>query len=422
MTDRRKPPHPWLFALTAIPYGVGGAFTSQLMPNFAERAGYKLDSIGWFTTLLFIPTWLQFLYTPVVDNGWSRRSWLIGLALVGGGCFAVACSIPLTTHLYLFLALAFAGQVISGLVASCNGALMATTIPDELRGRAGAAYNIGNISGGAVFVFALIWLADKLEPWALGLIATTLMVAPSLAVLAIVEPPREHGNRDAFVKMLKDVRRVIVSKSGITGILLMLSPVGTAAMTNSFTAINDDYHTSGFSAGLLNGPIGAVFTAVGAWVGGYVCDRHSRRAMYLLSGVLTAVVSLAISTQANTQIVYWVGTSGYNLVTGFCFAAFTATVLETIGHGDSAAGTKYTLFTAAGNVAIAYTNLVNTRAYEHGGNSTHALFQSDAVLNLAGAAVLGAIFWRLRSFGASKHPPEAQAASAELPRARVHDE
>ena len=41
MLDRRKPPHPWLFALTAIPYGVGGAFTGQLMPSFAEDAGYN---------------------------------------------------------------------------------------------------------------------------------------------------------------------------------------------------------------------------------------------------------------------------------------------------------------------------------------------------------------------------------------------
>ena len=161
MLDRRKPPHPWLFALTAIPYGVGGAFTSQLMPSFAEDAGYKLDKIGWFTTLLFVPTWLQFMYTPLVDLGPSRRYWLIGLALFGAACFAIACVIPLETHLTAFLSLAFAGQVISGLVASCNGGLMATTIPDEHRGTAGAAYNIGNISGGAVVVFVLIWLHDR---------------------------------------------------------------------------------------------------------------------------------------------------------------------------------------------------------------------------------------------------------------------
>jgi MFS family permease len=417
MLDRRKPPHPWLFALTAIPYGVGGAFTSQLMPSFAEDAGYKLDKIGWFTTLLFVPTWLQFMYTPLVDLGPSRRHWLIGLALVGAACFAIACVIPLETHLSAFLSLAFAGQVISGLVASCNGGLMATTIPDEHRGTAGAAYNIGNISGGAVVVFVLIWLHDQIEPWALALITIVLMVGPSLAVLAVVEPPRERP-KDVWRPLMRDVAGVLFSKSGITGMLLMLSPVGTAALTNSFTAIKADYHTDKLTAGLVNGLVAAALNALGAWIGGILCDRHSRRAMYLLSGVLTAGVALVIAEQAPTREVYIVGVSAYNLVTGFCFAAFTATVLETIGHGDAAAGTKYTLFTAAGNIAITYTNFVDTRAYSHWNNSSGALFACDSLLNIAGVVVLGAIFWQLRTFGASKHPPELP----ELPVARVHDD
>jgi MFS family permease len=414
MLDRRKPPHPWLFALTAIPYGVGGAFTGQLMPSFAEDAGYKLDKIGWFSTLLFVPTWLQFMYTPLIDLGPTRRQWLIGLALGGAACFALACMIPLETHLTAFLTLAFAGQVISGLVGSCNGGLMATTIPDEHRGTAGAAYNIGNISGGAVVVFVLIWLHDQIEPWALALITVVLMVAPSLAVLSIVEPPRDRP-KHVWGPMLRDVRGVLFTKSGITGMLLMLSPVGTAALTLSFAATKTDYHTDKFTAGLVNGLVAAALNALGAWIGGILCDRHSRRAMYLLSGVLTAVVALAIAEQAPTREVYIVGVSAYNLVTGFCFAAFTATVLETIGHGDAAAGTKYTLFTAAGNIAITYTNFVDTRAYTQWNNSVGALFASDALLNMAGVVVLGVIFWRLRTFGASKHPPE----KPDLPVARV---
>ncbi|HEY3801082.1 MAG TPA: MFS transporter [Kofleriaceae bacterium] len=428
MSLPRKAPHPWLFALTGIPYGVGGAFTAQMMPSFAEDAGYHLDKIGWFTTLLFVPTWMQFLYTPVLDLGPSRRHWLIGLALVGAACFGVACAIPLETHITAFLVLAFTGQVISGLVGSCNGALMATTIPDEHRGTAGAAYNIGNISGGAVVGSALLALHGEIPPWTLGLIAVVLMVGPSLAVLAIVEPSRQKPI-DVWAPMWRDVKKVATSKSGITGILLMLSPVGTVALTNSFTALKTDFHTDKRTVALVTGIGAATLNAIGAWAGGKLCDRHSRRAMYLLSGVLTAIVSLVIAEQAQTREVYIIGVSAYQLVTGFCYAAFTATVLETIGHGDAAAATKYTLCTAAGNVAIAYTNLVDTQAYAHWHRSVPALFGSDALLNVAGVLVLGAIFWRLRTFGASKHPPETQPevtepaeppAPAQLPTARIH--
>jgi MFS family permease len=362
----------------------------------------------------------------LLDLGPSRRHWLIGLALVGAACFGVACAIPLETHISAFLVLAFTGQVISGLVGSCNGALMATTIPDEHRGTAGAAYNIGNISGGAVVGSALLALHGEIPPWTLGLIAVVLMVGPSLAVLAIVEPSRQKPI-DVWAPMWRDVKKVATSKSGITGILLMLSPVGTVALTNSFTALKTDFHTDKRTVALVTGIGAATLNAIGAWAGGKLCDRHSRRAMYLLSGVLTAIVSLVIAEQAQTREVYIIGVSAYQLVTGFCYAAFTATVLETIGHGDAAAATKYTLCTAAGNVAIAYTNLVDTQAYAHWHRSVPALFGSDALLNVAGVLVLGAIFWRLRTFGASKHPPEPEVtepaeppAPAQLPTARIH--
>ncbi|HEV7557651.1 MAG TPA: hypothetical protein VGO00_19435, partial [Kofleriaceae bacterium] len=130
------------------------------------------------------------------------------------------------------------------------------------------------------------------------------------------------------------------------------------------------------------------------------------------SGALTAVCGLAMSVAPHTQSAYAFGVCAYYLVMGMCFASFTATVLETIGHGDAAAATKYTLFTAAGNVAIAYVNLIDTRFYDPHkiGEITYGnvdgLFQSDALLNLGGVVVLGAVFWKLGSFGKTKHPPE----------------
>jgi len=95
------------------------------------------------------------------------------------------------------------------------------------------------------------------------------------------------------------------------------------------------------------------------------------------------------------------GALTYALVTGFCYAAFTATVLETIGSDDKSAATRYSLFTAAGNVGIAYVGLIDSRFEARHGVS--GVVASDAVLNLAGVVVLGFVFWRLGSFGKSRH-------------------
>ena len=426
MTARPKPPHPWLFALAAVPYGVGGVFTGQIMPHFAEHAGFTLDNIGWFTTLLFVPTWLQFLYAPIIDLGMARRYWLILMAALGATCFAAASAVSIHDHTRLFLALAFAGQLLSGLVGSCCGALMATTIPDQLRGRAGAAYNVGNLAGGALVASLIMSLGDHDVPsTVIGASFYVLMLGPALAVFLIVEPTRIKPHR-VFRTMARDVSGVLFTKSGITGILLCISPVGTAALANSFTGMTRDYHASSWVVSTINGIGQAVLASIGAWIGGVLCDRHSRRAMYLLSGALTAIVGIVVALSPRTELAYAIGVSTYYLVMGLCFAAFTATALETIGHGDAAASTKYTLFTAAGNVAIAYVNLIDTQAYGHWGQSTGALFATDSLLNLGGVAVLGVVFWRLGSLGARRHPPESSIDTAvpeppELPVARIHD-
>jgi len=79
-------------------------------------------------------------------------------------------------------------------------------------------------------------------------------------------------------------------------------------------------------------------------------------------------------------------------------------VLETIGESDRTAATKYSLFTAASNLAIAYVGWIDTRFDERYGVS--GVVMSDAALNLIGAAVLAIVFWRLGSFGKWRHSTE----------------
>jgi hypothetical protein len=89
------------------------------------------------------------------------------------------------------------------------------------------------------------------------------------------------------------------------------------------------------------------------------------------------------------------------LITGFCYSSFTATVLETIGKGGRAAATQYSLFVAAGNLAILYVGLIDTRFDKAHG--VEGVIASDATLNIIGVVVLAIVFWRLGSFGKWRH-------------------
>jgi MFS family permease len=412
-----------------MPYGVVGSFTGMVMPYLARRAGIEVEDIGWFVTLLFVPTFFQFIYAPVVDFWMRRKHWLVTVATVGALCQFGAYQMSLPDHLVPFLIFAFAAQAISGLVGACNGGLLATTIPDDKRGKAGAWYNIGNLSGGGVSgALAIYMTGHGYSPVLVGGVLAAMMILPSLAILVIDEPApdREGSFLQALRVVIREAWSILDNRAGLTGLLLCLSPVGTAALANYFSAIAEDFVKPGLTDQLakldteaakalldqkvsdllafVSGPVGQILTAVGAGIGGFLCDRANRRAMYLVSGGLTAVCGIALAFAPHTELSFTVGALVYALITGFCYASFTATVLETIGDEKQAASTRYSMFVAAGNAAIAYVGLVNTRFHADHGSS--GVIASDAILNFGGVVILGMVFWRLGLF---RRKPTASA-------------
>ena len=403
--NRALHPPPWLFGLVGIPYGVGGGFAATTMPFLARKAGISVGDIGWYGSALLFPPIVQFLYAPIVDIGPKRKHWLIIVAAIGSVCFGLSLAMPLPSKIGAFLALAFVGQTISGLTGSCNGGLLATTMPDRLRGAAGGWLNVGNLTGGALGAWLTLVMAERFRPVTVGLALVALMTLPALPILSVHEPEREQRSLgEIFGTLWHDVTRVAKSRTGWTGMLLFLSPVGTAALVNYFAGIARDYRASDGMVAFVNGPVNGLVTAAGSLIGGYLCDRFSRRLMYLLAGGLTAMCGLVMMAAPLTPMTYAVGVSVYLFITGYCYSAFSAAVLETIGKGGAAASTQYALFVSCGNLAIAYVGFIDTRFHE--GYGPRGLLAVDAALNVAGII---ALYYLFRAFGGLKKHAEAAA-------------
>ncbi len=409
MTTQRAHAPTWLFGITYIPFGIVGGFAGTTMPYLTRNAGISVEKIGWFGLATMIPPILQFLYAPIVDLGPRRRTWLVLVTFLGAACLATALCMPLPQQQLPFLALVVAGQAISGLIGSCNGGLLASTLPNELRGQAGGWMNAGNLGGGALGTYVAIRLtALHVAPLTLGLTLAAMMIVPSLAALMIIEPPREKRSAaQLFGTMVRDVGSVLRSRPGWTGVLICLSPVGTAALLNYFSGLAVDYHATPGMVEFVNGWMNGLLTAGGSLIGGYICDRMNRRVAYLLSGAMTAAVGLAMMAAPVTPITYAVGVSLYMFVAGFCYAAFSAMVLEAVGKAGAAASTQYTLFTSAGNAAIAYTGFVDTRFHHSYG--PRGLLAVDAVMNVAGIVVLGILILMIFGKRAAAAPAVSEA-------------
>lgn len=396
MSEPKEPKKaaPYMFCLPMVAYGASGGFQAITMPYLLREAGVSIEEIGWFAAASFLPPVLQFLWAPIVDVGLRRRTWLALVATIGAICLMFALRMPLPSQKGAFLGLVVAGQIFTGLVGSANGGLMATALPDEQRGSVSGWINAGNLGGASIGAALSLRAARTWGNEAAGYVLVAMIALPALSALLIPET-REPARVSSGLlgTMRADLYRTARSRPGWTGILLCISPVGTAALMNFFSALAPDYKASAFTVELVNGWLGAILTAVGSLVGGFLCDRIHRRAAYLGAGALTALCGIVLAFMPTTETFYIAGCSVYLFIAGLCYASFNASVLEIVGSAGATASTQYTLFTAAGNFAIMYTGWLDTRFHEKHG--ARALFFVDAAANLVGIALLATLMLTL---------------------------
>jgi MFS transporter, PAT family, beta-lactamase induction signal transducer AmpG len=174
-----------------------------------------------------------------------------------------------------------------------------------------------------------------------------------------------------------------------------------------FGGLAKDFNASDGMVAFVNGPASALLTAAGSLLGGYLCDRLHRRWAYVASGALTTMCGLGMMAFPLSPMNYAVGVSIYLFVSGICYAAFSAVVLEAVGRAGDAASTQYTLFTSAGNAAIGYVAWLDTRFNHTFGPK--APLGTDAILNVVGIVFFVAVLYLVRNRGSAAEPRDAVA-------------
>ncbi len=312
--------------------------------------------------------------------------WLAGRAAMGGHPSLPLISLALTVSNFTATLLAMAVE-----------SLMAASVPDHQRGRAGGWAMAGNLGGQGIGGGLSLWLiqnaglSDAASGGALGLICALCCLAlfwvdgsrPLLKVEGQVEAAGHLGVKANLQAIGRDLWDLLCSRIGLLALLICLLPIGTGAAQNLWSPIASEWHASADVVAFVTGAMSGVISAFGCLAGGWLCDRMDRKKAYCVFGFLLVVtaIGMALCPRTSNQYIFW--TSAYAFIVGLCYAAYCAVVLEAIGN--TAAATKFSFLSSVSNSPIMLMTFVDGAAQGRWG--TNGMLWTEAWCGVAGIAV-----------------------------------
>lgn len=280
-------------------------------------------------------------------------------------------------------------------ISSALGGLVASVVPDSQRGRTGGWSQAGILGGGVVAGGVAVWLVGNTSLLVTALVVAVLIAAPAFTVLAIDEPSSPHIHiRSQLARMRRSLMAMLKQREAWLGFVFFLSPIGTGALMDLFSAVAVDYHASSGMVVLVVALAGIAMPA-GALFGGILCDRFDRWRMYPIAGLLSALSASAMLLAPLRPVTYIVGATANAFTIGICYAAFMSLAFELVGSASAASGTRFTLFMAAVNVPVVYMLRLDGIGHQHWG--VRGMLAVDAISNALFSIVLLIIIGVLRS-------------------------
>ncbi|HEY4121666.1 MAG TPA: MFS transporter [Byssovorax sp.] len=415
----RKGPHPIRFFILVLPFGAAFGYAAVALQWAAtKREGVAVSDFGKVISAAFVVHGIKFLWAPIVDATLAKRTWyVISLALSLVGLF-VSGLMPLSTKtLPALTAVIMASQIgLTLLGMACENLL--GNLPAAEKGRGAGFYQAGNFVGLGLGGGLALDLTERFSQRWMGAAILCAILAPcALALIGLPEPPRSaHGlwptvktlGRDLLELVVKRVDgRWLLSAAGLSGLFIALSPTGSGAAGNYWPSIASHWGASTATIELVNGWLGGVIGGAGALAGGWLSDRMQRRNAYVLGGAATAISGLLFAIAPLVPGSFVAGVLVYTFFNGVAFGAFSAFVLETIGHG--AVATKYNIFASLANLATSYMINVDGKAFDAYKES--GMLFVDAACTFGGVGVMFTLVAAVQWFARRQLRGAAPAAS-----------
>jgi MFS transporter, PAT family, beta-lactamase induction signal transducer AmpG len=388
---KRSHPPLWLFSLVLLAGSVG-PFVLVAMPFLLRREGISVEVISRISAVAMSPFIFMFLWSPVVDVILSRRNWVILGNFLAAIFLYVGILLPRPQYLGLFTAALFMGNMSITIYAIALNGLMAVLVPAEVQGKGAAWFQIGNYGTIPFLAGAEFWFIANLplRSAAAAIAATSFL--PSLLILFMHEPARPLAvNRSHMRDMFLETVAVLRRRQTWLGFPFLLSPIAYCAAYDLFSGIGVDFHSSARVVQWVTGiPGGVASVMLGAWVGGLMCDRWTKRVAFISTGVFAGLVGLAMASAPLIQATYIAGVLLYELAFGASLSSGYALCLDLTGFNPKIAGTCMALFQSAASAPVSYMTFIDGRGYGRWG--VRGLLAVDACCLFVAAVILTAVY------------------------------
>ncbi len=392
MRDTRST-SPVTICLLVLPYGISGGFATVTLPFALTRAGFSVGAAASIVAFALSSNIWRFAWGPVADLTLTLRRWyLIGVVACAVSLLVLGW-VPLDPHRAGVLTMtAFASQVAATLVVLPVGGLMAHTVGDGQKGRAAGWYQAGNLGGGGLGGGAGVWLVSHFSMRAAVSVLGGAIIACAAALYFVPDVHVATGRLGQKLRELgTDFRSMARSPIVLLTIALLVSPIGIGAANNLWSAVAPDWRAGPNTVALATGVFNGVASAIGCVAGGSVADRVGRWWAFFGSGVILALVAVAMAVGPRTPSAYATGVLAYAASLGLANAAFSALALQVIGRG--AASAKYAILSSVANVPVAYMTAFD--GWMHDRSGAAGMLHMEALLAVgciaAGLVVLRAI-------------------------------
>jgi MFS transporter, PAT family, beta-lactamase induction signal transducer AmpG len=392
--------------LANAPYGFFLGFIVTAAPILLRAQGVSVGAIAGMITVGLSPMFWVFLLGPVMDVGFSKKTYATLFAGLAALCmmFAVLCLHDVRV-LTLLLVAGFSATTLyhyalfswlTEIMLEHHYAPVASVCEIANLGAAGAA---GGLS---------LWLVRSLAaPLAAVLIAAIFLAPVALLMLFPAGARPTRGAREVFRTFFRDLYQLLRQRRCRYGLLVFLAPVCSFALP--FAAVGKEFHTNERWMALINGPANAVACGLGCVCAAFVARRISPRMSYVLTGLVAAMVTGAMMPAARTMAVFAVGRLLYSFLQGINFTAFTALLYQIVGRDNPLAGTQLSLLNASSCFPIVYMTALDGVGFAHGG--INGMLAMDTFVAIAACVPILLFFHHVRRTGREVPQPASGLAN-----------